>query len=80
MLQKYIDHIWEDVTLAEFKQAKKLDEEDVVSENVPYFEEAAEPFKKRFNMASFIIFFNQFSGSSTSFVFASFIFPQIVGW
>lgn len=47
---------------------------------MPYFEEAAEPFKRRFNMASLIIFFNQFSGSSTSFVFASFIFPQIVGW
>lgn len=37
MLQKYIDHIWEDVTLAEFKESKKLPEEDIVSETVPYF-------------------------------------------
>jgi hypothetical protein len=31
-------------------------------------------------MASLIIFFNQFSGSSTSFAFASIIFPQVAGW
>jgi hypothetical protein len=31
-------------------------------------------------MAAFIIFFNQFSGSSTSFVFALSIFPTTVGW
>lgn len=80
MLQKYIDHIWEDVTLAEFKESKKLPEEDIVSETVPYFEEAGEPFKRRFNMASLIIFFNQFSGSSTTFAFATYIFPQVVGW
>jgi hypothetical protein len=43
-------------------------------------EEIGEPFRKRFNMASFIILFNQFSGSSTTFAFASFIFPQVVGW
>lgn len=30
-------------------------------------------------MAGFIIFFNQLSGSSTSFAFASLIFPMVVG-
>jgi len=31
-------------------------------------------------MATLIIFFNQFSGSSTSFVFALSVFPTTVGW
>jgi hypothetical protein len=38
LLQKYINHIWEDVTLLEFKEAKKLPEEDIISENAPIFE------------------------------------------
>lgn len=80
MLQKYIHHIWEEVTLAEFKEAKRLPEEEIVAENAPYMEDIGEPFKRRFNMASLIIFFNQFSGSSTTFAFASFVFPQVVGW
>lgn len=37
MLQKYIDAIWEEVTLLEFKESKKLPEEDVASETAPYF-------------------------------------------
>ena len=80
MLQKYIHHIWEEVTLAEFKEAKKLPEEEIIAENAPYMEDVGEPFKRRFNMASLIIFFNQFSGSGTTFAFASFVFPQVVGW
>ena len=31
LLHRYIDHIWEDVTLEEFKQSKKMDEEDVLA-------------------------------------------------
>lgn len=31
MLQKYIDHIWEDVSLGEFKECKKMAEEDIIS-------------------------------------------------
>lgn len=80
MLQRYINHIWEDVTLNEFKESKKLPEEDIASELAPQFEPISEPYKKRLNMACFIIFFNQFSGSSTSFAFASVILPLVVGW
>lgn len=31
MLQKYIHHIWEEVTLSEFKEAKKLPEEEIIA-------------------------------------------------
>lgn len=80
MLWQYIQHIWEEVTIEEFKASKKLDEEDVLSETAPAFEGIGEPYRRRLNMASFIIFFNQFSGSSTSFAFAASIFPTTVGW
>lgn len=38
-----------------------------------------ESFRKRFSVACFIIFFNQFSGSSTSFALAKYVFPQVAG-
>jgi hypothetical protein len=37
MLWQYIQHIWEAVTIEEFKASKKLDEEDVLSETAPSF-------------------------------------------
>jgi hypothetical protein len=39
LLHRYIDHIWENVTLEEFKESKKMAEEDVIAENATAFEE-----------------------------------------
>jgi hypothetical protein len=79
LLRRYIDHIWEDVTLEEFKLSKKMAEEDVIAENVSAFEEVGESFKRRFYLVCFIIFFNQFSGSSTTFALAKSVFPLATG-
>lgn len=79
LLHRYIDHIWENVTLEEYKSSKKLDYEDVVAEKAPFCDEVGESFRKRFAVITFIIFFNQFSGSSATFALAQYVFPQVVG-
>lgn len=79
LLHRYIDHIWENVTLEEFKESKKMAEEDVIAENATAFEEFGQSFRRRFALVCFIIVFNQFSGSSTSFALSQSVFPQVVG-
>lgn len=39
MLQRYIDCIWEDVSVEEFKQSKQIDDEDIIAEKAPIFDE-----------------------------------------
>jgi hypothetical protein len=63
-LQHYLDLMYEDVTLEEFKEAKRLPEVDLAAERATYFDPAAESHNRRLFMASGIVFFNQLSGGA----------------
>jgi MFS family permease len=63
-LQHYLDLIYEEVTLEEFKEAKRLPEEDLAAERATFFDPVAESHNRRLIMASGIVFFNQLSGGA----------------
>lgn len=63
-LQHYLDLIYEEVTIEEFKEMKRLPEEDILAEKATYFDPVAESHNRRLLMASGIVFFNQLSGGA----------------
>ena len=63
-LQHYLDLIYEEVTIEEFKEAKRLPEEDLAAERATFFDPVAESHNRRLIMASAIVFFNQLSGGA----------------
>ena len=63
-LQHYLDLMYEEVTLEEFKQAKRLPEIDVEAQKATFFDPVSESHNRRLFMASGIVFFNQLSGGA----------------
>jgi hypothetical protein len=63
-LQHYLDLMFEEVTIEEFKEAKRLPDEDIAAEKATFFDPVAESHNRRLLMASGIVFFNQLSGGA----------------
>ena len=56
-----------------------MHKEDILAERAPYYDDASESYRKRMAVVNMLIFFNQFSGSSTTFALAHYVFPQVAG-
>jgi hypothetical protein len=52
------------VTIEEFKEAKRLPEEDIEAEKATFFDPVGESHRRRLFMAAGIVFFNQLSGGA----------------
>ncbi len=63
-LQHYIDLIYEDITIEEFKEAKRLPDIDIEAEKATFFDPVGESHRRRLFMASGIVFFNQLFGGA----------------
>lgn len=63
-LQHYLDLMYEEVTLEQFKEAKRLPDIDIEAERATFFDPVSESHNRRLFMASGIVFFNQLSGGA----------------
>lgn len=63
-LERYVTLMYEEVSVEEFKEAKRLPDIDIEAEKATFFDPIAESHKRRLFMASGIVFFNQLSGGA----------------
>lgn len=77
LLHRYVDHIWEDVSLSDFKVCKEMDSEDLLAEESPPCEPIGESARKRLAVVCGIILFNQLSGSGATFALGQYVFAQV---
>lgn len=69
-LQHYLDLMYEEVTLEEYKESKKLPKVDIEAEQATFFDPDGESYRRRMIVGCGIVFFNQLSGGAALGYFA----------